>query len=207
MIGEITPFDLRWPVIVAILLIAVSSFGHLEVPTLHIKALKSGSELHNLYNTIYVFIPCCINPSALCHKFKYRDQNLFPCLNKLLWLLAIVCVTTLLYLKGFLFFFKYCTEIMSFVNTWVSFKLHIHIFCSIPICIFKKGNWSYQQYCMLYCQLATEMNIWFEHLKYMYGSIIDNAFKTSYNQLYTLTKMKYKVQINIYCICQLTCSL
>lgn len=41
------------------------------------------------------------------------------------------------------------------------------------------------------------MNIWFEHLKYMYGSIIDNAFKTSYNQLYTLTKMKYKVQINI----------
>lgn len=50
---------------------------------------------------------------------------------------------------------------------------------------------------MLYCQLATEMNIWFEHLKYMYGSIIDNAFKTSYNQLYTLTKMKYKVQINI----------
>lgn len=60
---------------------------------------------------------------------------------------------------------------------------------------------------MLYCQLATEMNIWFEHLKYMYGSIIDNAFKISYNQLYTLTKMKYKVQINIYCICQLTCSL
>lgn len=47
---------------------------------------------------------------------------------------------------------------------------------------------------MLYCQLATEMNIWFEHLKYMYGSIIDNAFKTSYNPL---TKMKYKVQINI----------
>lgn len=30
---------------------------------------------------------------------------------------------------------------------------------------------------MLYRQLAPEMNIWFEHLKNMYGFIIDNAFK------------------------------
>ena len=70
MIGEITPFDLRWPVVVASLLIAVSSFGHLEVPTLHIKAAKSASELHNLYNTIYIFIPRWTNQSSVCHEFK-----------------------------------------------------------------------------------------------------------------------------------------
>lgn len=70
MIGEITPFDLRWPVVVASLLIAVSSVGHLEVPTLHIKAAKSASELHNLYNTIYIFIPRWTNQSSVCHEFK-----------------------------------------------------------------------------------------------------------------------------------------
>ena len=85
MIGEITPFDLRWPVVVASLLIAVSSFGHLEVPTLHIKAAKSASELHNLYNTIYIFIPRWTNQSSVCHEFKNTGACLkWPCLHDFL---------------------------------------------------------------------------------------------------------------------------